>query len=173
MCSEQVSGGALRTDIPCWISGTGAPTVPLAPEAHGCQVQPYTPSPSSLAVWEAHIGFAHDRCLPKTSEGADILPKTTPNLRAKGPDSVLAQLGVGRAASLRLDGGTFFCFSEGRGLNLPQHVSLLRGSFALSSSSHMHESRSSSGSSVLPQPQAHCSWEWDASRLPALACLER
>lgn len=80
-------------------------------------------------------GFTCDRCLPKTLKDASILPKAAPNLRAKRPNSVLAQHGVSKAALLRLDCGKCLCFSGGRGPNLPQHLSLLRGSLAPFSSS--------------------------------------
>lgn len=81
-------------------------------------------------------------------------------------------LSLGQAASLRLDTGMFFCFSGGRGPNLPQHPFLLWGS-PLSPARHLHRSWPLAGSRLLPQPQTHCSWEQNASRLPALACLER
>lgn len=71
----------------------------------------------------------------ETSEDAGILPKAAPDLRAKGPDSILAHHGVNKAALLRLDCGKYLCFSGGRDPNLPQHPSLLRDSLAPFSSS--------------------------------------
>lgn len=70
-------------------------------------MQPYTPSPKKVVLlFGRFVWVCSDRCLPKTVEDTDILPKATPDLRAYNPDACPI-LGCPRNSR------KFLCYSEG------------------------------------------------------------